>query len=109
MQTDTTTKHEPEGRKVLQLGKRKEKVVTDNPKIKRKPTRTLSQEASHGVGTKAATQQAQKTPPPSLIETWVWMWQSGPTPDVKRQGKSRLLSAFGSIQAVITYIEKSTK
>jgi hypothetical protein len=56
---------------------------------------------------KSMTPHVANIPPAPLIETWVWMWQSGSTPQIKAAGKNNLVNAFGSISKVIAFIEQS--
>jgi hypothetical protein len=35
------------------------------------------------------------------------MWQSGQTPEIRKQGEGNLIRVFGSVANVIKYIEKN--
>ena len=45
-------------------------------------------------------------PPESLIRTWVWMMSENNDPELMNKGRKNLISAFGSLQKAIEYIEK---
>ena len=45
-------------------------------------------------------------PPESLIRTWVWMMSENNDPELMNKGRENLVSAFGSLQKVIQYIEQ---
>lgn len=44
-------------------------------------------------------------PPESLIRTWVWMMSENNDPELMNKGRKNLISAFGSLQNAIKYIE----
>jgi hypothetical protein len=41
----------------------------------------------------------------TFVHTWVWMWQSGQTPEIRKRGEGNLIRVFGSVANVIKYIE----
>jgi hypothetical protein len=45
-------------------------------------------------------------PPESLIRTWVWMMSENNDPELMNKGRKNLISAFGSLQKAIEYIEQ---
>lgn len=45
-------------------------------------------------------------PPESLIRTWVWMMSENNDPELMNKGRNNLISAFGSLQKAIQYIEQ---
>tara|TARA_R110002153_G_scaffold158947_4_gene311092 strand:- start:1796 stop:1969 length:174 start_codon:yes stop_codon:yes gene_type:complete len=45
-------------------------------------------------------------PPESLIRTWVWMMSENNDPELMNKGRQNLISAFGSLQKAIQYIEQ---
>jgi hypothetical protein len=45
-------------------------------------------------------------PPESLIRTWVWMMSENNDPELMNKGRKNLISAFGSLQKAIQYIEQ---
>jgi hypothetical protein len=45
-------------------------------------------------------------PPESLIRTWVWMMSENNDPELINKGRKNLISAFGSLQKAIQYIEQ---
>ena len=45
-------------------------------------------------------------PPESLIRTWVWMMSENNDPELVAKGRKNLISAFGSLQKAIQYIEQ---
>jgi hypothetical protein len=45
-------------------------------------------------------------PPESLIRTWVWMMSENDNPELMKKGRQNLISAFGSLQNAIKYIEE---
>jgi hypothetical protein len=47
-----------------------------------------------------------KTPPESLIRTWVWMMSEKDNPELMQKGRQNLINAFGSLQKAIQYIEQ---
>jgi hypothetical protein len=49
-----------------------------------------------------------KLPPESLIRTWVWMMSEKDNPELAHKGRQNLISAFGSMQKAIEYIEQQT-
>jgi len=72
--------------------------ITTKP---RRPTGSPSNAAKQDMGNTAAS----PTPPPiALVKTWMWMADSGNTPEVKRIGKSNLESNFGSVSGAKAYI-----
>lgn len=53
------------------------------------------------------TQTVMKNvPPESLIRTWVWMMSENNDPELMNKGRKNLISAFGSLQNAIQYIEQ---
>jgi hypothetical protein len=79
-----------------------------NGPIKASKTLTSAVVSTRPVSQRKSTApRAANIPPTPLIETWVWMWQSGSTPQIKAAGKNNLISAFGSISGVIAFIEKN--
>jgi hypothetical protein len=48
----------------------------------------------------------QNIPPESLIRTWVWMMSENNDPELMNKGRKNLISAFGSLQKAIQYIEE---
>ncbi len=100
--------HRESARKTLSLNRKsappstpkttsKDKVISINKKklgvssVKKTP----KQRGSHST---------TKTPPPQLLKTWVWMWQSGPSITVQEEGKRKLLQVFGSVAALERYV-----
>jgi hypothetical protein len=47
-------------------------------------------------------------PPESLIRTWVWMMSENNDPELMNKGRKNLISAFGSLQKAIQYIEQQS-
>jgi hypothetical protein len=45
-------------------------------------------------------------PPESLIRTWVWMMSENNDQELMNKGRKNLVSAFGSLQKAIQYIEQ---
>jgi hypothetical protein len=48
----------------------------------------------------------KNVPPESLIRTWVWMMSENNDPELMNKGRKNLISAFGSLQKAIKYIEQ---
>lgn len=48
----------------------------------------------------------KNVPPESLIRTWVWMMSENNDPELVKKGRENLISAFGSLQKAIQYIEE---
>lgn len=48
----------------------------------------------------------KNAPPESLIRTWVWMMSENNDPELMNKGRKNLISAFGSLQKAIQYIEQ---
>ncbi|WP_198556621.1 hypothetical protein [Paraglaciecola sp. MB-3u-78] len=48
----------------------------------------------------------KNVPPESLIRTWVWMMSENNDPELMNKGRKNLISAFGSLQNAIEYIEQ---
>ena len=48
----------------------------------------------------------KNVPPESLIRTWVWMMSENNDPELVNKGRENLISAFGSLQKAIKYIEQ---
>jgi len=48
----------------------------------------------------------KNVPPESLIRTWVWMMSENNDPELMNKGRKNLISAFGSLQNAIQYIEQ---
>jgi hypothetical protein len=48
----------------------------------------------------------KNVPPESLIRTWVWMMSENNDPQLMNKGRKNLISAFGSLQKAIQYIEQ---
>jgi hypothetical protein len=48
-------------------------------------------------------------PPESLIRTWVWMMSENNDPELINKGRKNLISAFGSLQKAIEYIERQVE
>lgn len=40
----------------------------------------------------------KQEPPCALVDTWVWMMNSSPDPNVQTAGRNRLVEAFGSLK-----------
>jgi len=50
-----------------------------------------------------------KTPPESLIRTWVWMMAESNNPELIERGRNNLIAAFGSMKKAIEHIENEAK
>ncbi|UAA40890.1 hypothetical protein KIH87_13250 [Paraneptunicella aestuarii] len=50
-----------------------------------------------------------KTPPESLIRTWVWMMAESNNPELVERGRQNLINAFGSMKKAIEHIESQVQ
>jgi hypothetical protein len=48
----------------------------------------------------------KQSPPKVQVETWLHLLRQNDDKELKEIGKDKLLSAFGDMQAVATYIKK---
>lgn len=105
-----STQEHHSGRKILSLNKSGSALKKTAVAIENVSTRPASQRRVNLDSVKKNHQPTfTQSPPNPLIETWVWMWQSGSNPDIKTMGKQKLIDAFGSIQGAVSFIEKRVK
>jgi hypothetical protein len=71
--------------------------------------KSLPEKKHHPIksGEKKVPQLQTKKGVETFVQTWVWMWQSGQTPEIRKRGEGNLISVFGSVANVIKYIEKN--